>query len=52
MIAFSREKLENHAMPLSSKIVASGLKSPVYAAAPTGDTARLFLVERGDANHP
>jgi glucose/arabinose dehydrogenase len=39
-------------MPLSTKLVASGLKMPVLATAPSGDTKRLFLAERGDKRQP
>src|SRR5262245_29949369 len=39
-------------MPLSAKLVASGLKMPVFATAPAEDTKRLFILERGDRTNP
>ena len=39
-------------MTLSTRLVASGLRMPVYATAPPGDTKRLFIVERGDRQQP
>jgi glucose/arabinose dehydrogenase len=35
---------------ITTTVAASGLSSPVFATAPPGDTARLFIVEQGSSN--
>jgi glucose/arabinose dehydrogenase len=39
-------------MALTSKVIASGLRRPVYATATPGDRTRLFIVEQGDRQQP
>ncbi len=40
----------NAATPLHTVLVAQGLSFPLFATSPTGDTARLFIVERRGAD--